>query len=349
MTTFFTATDQHTESLKTTAAQLLASTVQTVEAVGGGRNSQVYRLVVEPGRFYALKAYFRHPSDSRTRMETEFGSLTFLWENGVRNVPRPVIASHEQGLAIYQWIEGKGFRPEDVSGESIDAAISFLSRLAKMRSRRGAVSLGPASEAYFSGRAIVDNLRRRLEPLQSSSKDSDLEKFLRRKFIPALALILDWSRSCAGGAFDAELSQEARTLSPSDFGFHNALKNGLGETFFLDFEYFGWDDPAKTISDFLLHPAMALSPVLKQRFATSLVRELSSDGLSTRLRALYPLFGLKWCLILLNEFLPEHMLRRRFAAMSEGDQRQKQAEQLAKAENMLDKTLKEYEHFPYLD
>ena len=105
-----------------------------------------------------------------------------------------------------------------------------------------------------------------------------------------------------------------RTLSPSDFGFHNALETQSGEIFFLDFEYFGWDDPAKTVCDFLLHPGMALSPSLKLQFATSLVRGLPwSQGLRERVAAYYPLFGLKWCLILLNEFLPNQILRRRFA------------------------------------
>ena len=55
---------------------------------------------------------------------------------------------------------------------------------------------------------------------------------------------------------EAELPVEQRTLSPSDFGFHNALRRPDGRVVFLDLEYFGWDDPAKMISDFLLHPAL---------------------------------------------------------------------------------------------
>ena len=38
-------------------------------------------------------------------------------------------------------------------------------------------------------------------------------------------------------------------ISPSDFGFHNALRTNTGPVFF-DFEFSGWDDPAKTIIDF---------------------------------------------------------------------------------------------------
>ena len=38
-------------------------------------------------------------------------------------------------------------------------------------------------------------------------------------------------------------------LSPSDFGFHNIVKNKK-KLYFLDFEYSGFDDPLKLLSDF---------------------------------------------------------------------------------------------------
>jgi hypothetical protein len=168
--------------------------------------------------------------------------------------------------------------------------------------------------------------------------------------IPALEGIALWSRQSLGNLFHEELRNEFKTLSSSDFGFHNALRKSDGRIIFLDFEYFGWDDPAKIVCDFLLHPAMALSPCLKRRFAASVVRDLTwSSGLRDRVVALYPLFGIKWCLILLNEFLPEQLLRRRFAGLSEESPRQKEAEQLSKARSMLRRILAEYEHFPYLN
>ena len=40
-----------------------------------------------------------------------------------------------------------------------------------------------------------------------------------------------------------------RALSPSDFGLHNALRGQDGQLRFVDFEYFGWDDPVKLVSD----------------------------------------------------------------------------------------------------
>jgi Phosphotransferase enzyme family len=341
-------TKEHFAPLKHLAADLLSAEVDALEEVGGGRNSRVYRMVVRPSKAFALKAYFRHASDKRDRMRTEFDSLCFLWENGLRNIPKPVIASPEHDFAIYHWIEASKIGLQDVSDEAIRAATCFLGKLVTLRTHSNSRVFRAASEACFSGASLLENLSRRLQPLLARTEEPELQAFLSHKFIPSLQLISDWSRRQAGSDFDAELNHELRILSPSDFGFHNALQKQDGTIFFLDFEYFGWDDPAKTISDFLLHPAMTLSPALKRQFVASTVENLGcTEIVVRRLKALYPLFGLKWCLILLNEFLPDQLQRRRFAGNAY--ETLTQAAQLNKAEDKLQQTLTEYEHLPYID
>jgi hypothetical protein len=346
VTTSLAPTDESIESLKAIAEKLLGASVEALDPVDGGRNSRVYRLVVAPSRFYAFKTYFRHASDSRSRMRTEFESLTFLWENGERHVPQPVAASDEHDCAVYQWIDGEKILSGGVTEKLLHAATAFLSRLAALKHRPGNHRLPPASEACFSGRAIVEVLRGRLQPLLDRSGHPELATFLAHHLVPALDSICQWSRARLGDSFDRDLPQEARTLSPSDFGFHNALRVP-GDVVFLDLEYFGWDDPAKMICDFLLHPAMSLSPALKHDFAAAMRHEFPEAR--DRVEAFYPLFGLKWCLILLNEFLPAHLLRRRFAGLNERDRAARQAEQLAKAATMLRTVCAQYNRFPYVD
>src|SRR5512141_137544 len=153
-------------------------------------------------------------------------------------------------------------------------------------------------------------------PLQTPH--SALKEFLDGEFTPFFEHVAQWSEArlrAAGQSFMEALDSDRRTLSPSDFGFHNALRQPDGSMIFLDFEYFGWDDPAKMIVDFLLHPAMALSPALKRTFATRIFRRFADwPSLRERVESVYPLFGLKWCMIFLNEFLPEVYQRRQFAA-----------------------------------
>ena len=177
-----------------------------------------------------------------------------------------------------------------------------------------------------------------------------LPRFLAEDFVPTLETISAWADAeCrrTGSTLNTSLSMEEQTLSPSDFGFHNAIRTDTGLVF-LDFEHFGWDDPAKTISDFVLHPAMDLSKDLKQRFISrSISAMVESGALAQRLPVVYPLFGLKWCMIFLNEFLKEGLERRQFATGTMLAVDTLQAGQLVKTKNMLQQIAGEYEHFPY--
>jgi thiamine kinase-like enzyme len=151
-----------------------------------------------------------------------------------------------------------------------------------------------------------------------------------------------------GTSFSAELNPQERTLSPSDFGFHNALRRPNGQIVFLDFEYFGWDDPAKMISDFLLHPGMDVGEGLKQRFLVKCINAYQGSGhLAKRVAILKPAHGLKWCLLLLNEFVPAYLRRRGFASERVLDESELQSQQLSKARRMLRDVMDQSEHPPY--
>ncbi len=92
---------------------------------------------------------------------------------------------------------------------------------------------------------------------------------------------------------------------PSDFGFHNSLRRRDGSLAFIDFEYFGWDDPVKLIADILLHPDKMLSPPQRKRLRQAAGRQYGEDAtFFLRLDAYLPLFGVRWVLIMLNEFIP---------------------------------------------
>jgi phosphotransferase family enzyme len=345
VTTSLAPTDESIAQLRTVAEKLLGAGAVTLESIDGGRNSRVYRLRAASG-CYAFKTYFRHASDARARMDTEFGALRFLWDNGERRVPEPIVAGAQYDCAIYEWIEGERAGAGEISECDIHAATDFLIRLREWKDRPGTEHLRPASEACFSARALVECLRGRLEPLLARTDHAELSDYLRRDLTPVLNEICAAAEMQLGGAFDRDLPDQFRTLSPSDFGFHNALRRN-GELVFLDFEYFGWDDPVKMICDFLLHPGMTASPELKRLYAATLGREFPEAA--GRVPVFFPLFGLKWCLILLNEFLPAQLLRRKFAGMNERDIEARQSEQLSKARSMLRVVLAGASHFPYGD
>jgi hypothetical protein len=315
--------------------------------VGGGRNSLVFRVRTSDGRTLALKSYFRHPGDRRDRLGTEFNCLRLLRQHGFENVPRPVAANRRLGFALYEFIEGA--KPDCPGAKDVAALMDFLDRLRRLSVSPDLSRLGPASEACFSPQAIVEVLHWRLERLSASKGSAKnlaaLQRYLDEEFSPALKRFTAWSRSHLrrnGIAFDRALPLSECTLSPSDFGFHNALRRRGGDLVFLDFEYFGWDDPAKMIVDFLLHPARPVPARLKRRFLAVMLQRFSDwPKLRRRIEAVYPLFGLKWCLILLNEFLPADYQRRQFARAAADDRDAAQRRQLNRSRRLLRRLLRE--------
>jgi thiamine kinase-like enzyme len=338
---------------------LLEHDVASIERIGGGRNSQVYRVTYENCEQYAAKFYFRHGLDARNRLKVEFSSLQFLWENGIRYTPQPIIADMERGWAVYEYIEGEKISSSEITDSDIDYAVQFLARLRKLKTVSGSEYLPAASEACFSVRTIVDNIGQRLDRLSAVEHEAvvsshatetqyrSLREFLTDHFVPSFDEITKWCKSALNQAempFESALPDESRSFSPSDFGFHNALRCSDGKIVFLDFEYFGWDDPAKIVSDFLLHPAMELNESLKRRFVIGILTCFEDDKyLKKRIEIVYPLFALKWCMIFLNEFVPEHLLRRGFASEDDMDINDLRARQLLKARQMLEKTMNKYQ------
>ncbi len=139
----------------------------------------------------------------------------------------------------------------------------------------------------------------------------------------------------------AELPQEWRSLVPSDFGFHNSLRRNDGSLVFVDFEYFGWDDPVKLTADILLHPGGTLLPsatgsdsARRRRGFTAMIRHLRAGC-----RPICRCSGLRWVLILLNEFIPERW-RRRVLAGDTGSWSEAKARQLPARRNFWRRYLK---------
>ena len=324
----------------------LGCAVRDVERIGAGRNSRVFRVTLDEAGgnpAVVIKFYRRDPGDTRDRLATEFGAIRFLWQNGIRVIPQAIADDRDHHCAIYEYLDGEPPDRGGVAGADVDALVDFLGRMQALRDRPGAAVIGIASEASFSLAAVAAHVEARADRLRTSARAAALQLWMSDAFTPLQREIFQWYDSAAADAgqpLRAELEPARRTLSPSDFGFHNAIRRPDGSLAFVDFEYFGWDDPAKTVVDFLLHPGMTLSEALKRRFADQMLGALRLvPGLAARARLVYPMFGLKWCLILLNDFLPDR------ATTATPETR---AVQLQKADALAARIKREYADNPYL-
>lgn len=305
---------------------------------GKGGNSRVY-LLTQDGRTLVAKQYFRHPSDGRDRLQAEWTFLEYAVAAGIRCVPKPIARDTASGIGIYEYIAGRNLQSADITWAQTQEAAAFFLALNDPTQRHAAASLAPASEACFS---IVDHLAMvdgRIGRLANIPGSSD-ENLAARVFVKLLAErwcevregVLGAIRASGG---DTSAQVEERCISPSDFGFHNALLRETGELCFLDFEYAGWDDPAKMTGDFFAHPGV---PVPREQFDAFLRTAMSysrhASALELRARLLEPVFRIKWCCIVLNEFVPEAAQRRRFATPG-ADPAASKRRQLDKARTLL--------------
>lgn len=326
--------------------EVLGHNVSSIAQLGSGRNSQVYRLDCSDGKSFAGKRYFHNPADPRDRMATEVTSLRFMAENGIACVPGVIAVDPDQHCAVYEYVNGRELTGREVSVAHVDELVRFLLQLQDLRSVPDATNLPPASDACRSPADILQGIQERLVPLRAVPNKGrvniDLHTFLAKEFTPTFERLAQTQDT------QDIVPSEQCVLSPSDFGFHNALEHPDGQIIFVDFEYFGWDDPAKMLSDFLLHPAVDIGHELRQRFLDGMLITMQpSEQLVKGLKATYPLHGLKWCLIFLNEFVPANLQRRKFASQEISDRDTTCAAQLDKARAMLAKIECEYESFPY--
>lgn len=305
---------------------IMSEKVLSIAPLSGGKNSRVYHVVCDNFREFAVKLYFRDKTDGRDRLRTEWRASHFMIQHGFGNIPKPVAMDEDKGVAVYEFIQGSKLSPAEIEMKSIDALVSFLEKLENLKNDPEADALAPASEACFSIDDMLENVSSRMNRLVKVKKypgaEKELSLFLNTLIAPFFQEVEAWCYK-KSEEFHLNLSRKIekkdQTLSPSDFGFHNAILSKKGGLYFMDFEYFGWDDPSKMIVDFLLHPAMEIRTELKHYFLEKMLEKFAHiQGLKQRIKIVFPLFGIKWCLILLNEFIPSENKRREFAA---GDHR----------------------------
>lgn len=315
---------QPAESIRSCAASLAASCGYAVPdsfaPLGGGRNNQVYRLSHGDGVATILKIYFRHGDDPRDRLAHEWGFTQHAWRLGLRSLPQPLAMDRENYAALFAVLPGLPCGRSDVTEDAVAQAAEFVRRL--NRDRSAIAALPVASEACFSLAEHLATVARRLDRLAALVPQSAVHE-AARDFV--LHDLMPWWKaveaevSSRGVRFgiDRRVDEQAIILSPSDFGFHNALIDD-GRIAFVDFEYAGRDDPAKLIGDFF---NQVECPVALRHLSLMLDAVAASEADSARARLLLPVYAVKWTTILLNDFLGVGAARRQFALSGDGEAR----------------------------
>lgn len=322
-------------------ARRLASVAGRAEPVGlsrlaGGKNNQVFRAQMAQGAPLVLKRYFSDPRDTRDRLGAEWGFLTHAWSRGVRSVPEPLASEPASQTGLYSLVPGRKLAAQELTIAHVDAAVDFV--LAVNAAPRDPMALKPGSEACFSLAEHLDTVERRVVRLQTLDADAphteEAKDFVAGTLQPLWTAVRRRIADAAQSVnlpLDRALTLPECCLSPSDFGFHNALADAAGRLTFLDFEYAGRDDPAKLVSDFFCQPEVPVPTSFHTHFVTRLADGLDLDETGrVRCQIMLDAYRIKWTCIILNDFLPLGAARRAFA--DTGAWATRCAAQLAKAQ-----------------
>lgn len=292
----------------------------------GGANNQVYKVELN-NQPLILKKYFFHKNDERDRLHHEFSFLEYAWSQGVRCIPEPIAKEKKMRYGIYSFINGQPAKISDITSSAVEQAISFFLQL---NQRKEEANLPFASEACFSNLEYISVMEKKFACFFPFTATDALEEeakvFILQKLIPKWEKIKDIFKE------SFILNPEDRCVSPSDFGFHNALVDDRGMFYFIDFEYAGWDDPAKMICDFFLQPKIPVPMVYFEEFSGKVAGSTNDCSLCLkRTKKLFPLCQIRWCLIMLGIFSHAGKQRRKFSLSLE-----KKEEQLKKAKTLFE-------------
>lgn len=297
--------------------------VDTSSTIGSGPNRRSYKIRTNRNTYF-VKSYSLRHEDPRKPWINEFRSLNFLIHHHFDNIPVPILLDEEKKISVFSFINGSHFDVNEISQADIDKVLAFFVELQKYRSSALEHNIQSASEAFFSIDDHLHHIHERLTKL-SLSKHRAFAEFFKGELTTTWSEVKDLVVSEAKQS-DYDISQtlpsSSRVLSPSDVGFHNILKEEkTGKLIFIDFEYFGFDDPIKMMCDFMLEPALPLPKSLKNMWIKkfSIALNLTAND-QARFKLLYPIISFKWCLIVLNVFLngaEESILRKQLEKSKE--------------------------------
>lgn len=271
----------------------------------------------------------------RDRLDAEWKFLNYAAMAGLECIPCPLARDDSARLALHSHRPGSRPMAERIGTTELAAAIDFFHALNRPAIRPAAAALPLAAEAAFGIAehfAILDRRVASLEAIDPATLPDKAARALADRIAARwcrLRASLEKRMAALGGE---NLPPERRCVSPSDFGFHNTLLDNECGLSFIDFEYAGWDDPAKTICDFLLQPAVPIDPARRDYLVTAFAAGWpDGDRLAERALTLLPMFALKWCCIMLNSFVPGLARPGQFSDPA-SDQLERKCLQLAKAE-----------------
>ena len=285
-----------------------------IKSISNGVNSNVYII---DDKKYILK-FYRSDNNQPNRLERENHALELFDKYKIDNVPKIIDISKEHNCCLMSYLEGQAvnnFKPE------------YLSQFAFFYKKILQISY-TEKQKYFESidscptlNLLFEQINKRITSLEKEN-DTNLKSVLKK-----LNLFIEVLEKSINPSYYNNLRTE---LSIVDFGINNVIINN-NKLFFIDFEFFGLDNPIHLISDTIAHPANNLNLQDQIIFLENLIKShTNTEEIINAFNGTNILFDIKWCLIMLNPFLSSYSLN-----INEDEREIRKSKQLEKVINKI--------------
>lgn len=284
-------------------AQRLGANPDSLAQLAGGMNSLLYKCSSLEAS-WVVKQYPQSSSDASKRMQAELDFLIYCSVASPLNVAELVQVDYARRCLILKYINGSSC-PEGVSPSisQLKDAFKFFRDLNENKDLAKEHVSANAKDSFVALLSHVELIESRISMMSTDHIESG-----RRIFASSLLdqikthsynvkIMVD--KEINDGSVSDLIDLNDLCISPSDFGFHNAIITA-DKTIFIDFEFSGWDDPAKTCIDFVLQPRNPVNISLAS--ACSSFFPDVKNLYSRRTALLLKILDLKWKIIILGLF-----------------------------------------------
>lgn len=304
-------------------------------------NNKVF-IVNSGSSVFFVKQFFESYEDKRNRFQAEISFIEYAHLCAPGKVPEMYAIDMENKFIIFENVVGDKLTVENINEDLILDAASFFSALNRPELKlTSGKKLLDASEACFSIRDHINLINQRIinlekvdDNLNTASAFHTITGLIRKQFEEIKKQII-FHANLNGIDINLEIERENQVISPSDFGFHNCIMKGNNDLIFIDFEYAGWDDPAKVTGDFFSQLQVPVPENYFSLFVEKAFENLNNKAeVITRAKLLLPLYKIKWTCIAMNVFIPVNLERRLFSNPNI-DVEVLKADQIQKAKTIL--------------
>lgn len=298
-------------------AKKLEASVDSLIPLHGGINNQVFSCSVDAknSKRFVIKGYAERGLTDRMLAEVQF--LRYAQQVAPSYVPKLLAEDEEYRCVVLEYLDDQPYPvSQSPSEQDVMHAGSFFRLLNADQLLAKEYIKQSAAEGFLRVTEHLENVFGRLNqlsiehlPIEFRSQANVLVQNIFQEF----EVLADQTKALIDkGQIQDAINFEDCCVSPSDFGFHNAFRSAGGVKFF-DFEFAGWDDPAKAVVDFSLQPRMPVAPSLAKLFFQA-VAPYGGEQLSARSAVLGPILRLKWLCIMLSVLRPDRLLQMKAVA-----------------------------------